>query len=567
MWNHIQLADTYYRLSDEEKKNRNESESITNQREIVKDYCEKRGIIIVREFVDDGYSGGNFERPGFQAMLEHLATGKANMVITKDLSRLGRDMTESSYYAERFFPEHDIRYLAPGNDFDSMGDNLMAPFQFAMNDVYLRDTSRKVKQTLDMKRKKGKYAACPPYGYKKAARTTDQLVPDENTAPVVQKIFDWASSGLSTRSIAARLNEECIIPPLKYRVEYRDEFTPQGAARASDHWNYTTVKRILRNRVYLGHTILGKTRKVNVKSRKKVTVPEEDWCFTKNTHEPLVTQEQFDRAEHFLGENTKANAENPSFRHSIFSGIAYCAHCGTAMCSGGSVYRGERAKYWYLVCNNLASRSVKRCEHGARIKYDDLMEVIRRDLNGLLSFHDDDIEAITRKAVEQATAELGGDDREQALERIEKQAGRITKMIERAYRDNAAGNLPDAMLDEMMERFGKERQELEERRKKLLADTTVENSIRNSYSLFFSIAKRYAPVEVLDRDILHTFVERIEIGEKILPEGRTIAGPRTPYRQSIRIFYRFIGELTGEPIRHIHKNAARERAAEDAPSC
>lgn len=567
MWNHIQLADTYYRLSDEEKKNRNESESITNQREIVKDYCEKRGIIIVREFVDDGYSGGNFERPGFQAMLEHLATGKANMVITKDLSRLGRDMTESSYYAERFFPEHDIRYLAPGNDFDSMGDNLMAPFQFAMNDVYLRDTSRKVKQTLDMKRKKGKYAACPPYGYKKAARTTDQLVPDENTAPVVQKIFDWASSGLSTRSIAARLNEECIIPPLKYRVEYRDEFTPQGAARASDHWNYTTVKRILRNRVYLGHTILGKTRKVNVKSRKKVAVPEEDWCFTKNTHEPLVTQEQFDRAEHFLGENTRANAENPSFRHSIFSGIAYCAHCGTAMCSGGSVYRGERAKYWYLVCNNLTSRSVKRCEHGARIKYDDLMEVIRRDLNGLLSFHDDDIEAITRKAVEQATAELGGDDREQALERIEKQAGRITKMIERAYRDNAAGNLPDAMLDEMMERFGKERQELEERRKKLLADTTVENSIRNSYSLFFSIAKRYAPVEVLDRDILHTFVERIEIGEKILPEGRTIAGPRTPYRQSIRIFYRFIGELTGEPIRHIHKNTARERAAEDAPSC
>ena len=170
MRNHIKLADIYCRLSDEEKKHKNESESITNQRAIIRDYCEKHDIIIVKEFVDDGYSGGNFERPGFQAMLDHLSTGKANMVITKDLSRLGRDMTESSYYAERFFPENGIHYLAPGNDFDSMGDNLMAPFQFAMNDEYLRDTSRKVKQTLDMKRKKGKYAACPPYGYKKAEK-------------------------------------------------------------------------------------------------------------------------------------------------------------------------------------------------------------------------------------------------------------------------------------------------------------------------------------------------------------------------------------------------------------
>ena len=204
MRNHIKLADIYCRLSDEEKKHKNESESITNQRAIIRDYCEKHDIIIVKEFVDDGYSGGNFERPGFQAMLDHLSTGKANMVITKDLSRLGRDMTESSYYAERFFPENGIHYLAPGNDFDSMGDNLMAPFQFAMNDVYLRDTSRKVKQTLDMKRKKGKYAACPPYGYKKAERTTDQLVPDENAINIeMQKIM----SGIKCTSPGLRLIE------------------------------------------------------------------------------------------------------------------------------------------------------------------------------------------------------------------------------------------------------------------------------------------------------------------------------------------------------------------------
>ena len=161
MRNHVQLADAYYRLSDEERKY-GESASITNQRTIVREYCEKHGIILVEEFADDGYSGGNFERPGFRAMLEHLKTGKVNMVITKDLSRLGRDMTESSHYAERYFPEHGIRYLAPGSNFDSEEDNLMAPFLFAMNDVYLRDTSRKVKQTLNTKRNNGKYVACPP---------------------------------------------------------------------------------------------------------------------------------------------------------------------------------------------------------------------------------------------------------------------------------------------------------------------------------------------------------------------------------------------------------------------
>ncbi len=554
MANHLKLADTYYRLSDEEKKYGNESESITNQREIVREYCQRNGIIIIKEFVDDGYSGGNFERPGFQAMLEHLATGKANTVITKDLSRLGRDMTESSYYAERFFPEHDIRYLAPGNDFDSMGDNLMAPFQFAMNDVYLRDTSRKVKQTLDMKRKKGKYAACPPYGYKKAERTTDQLVPDENTAPIVRQIFAWAADGLSARSIAVKLNQQGAIPPLKYRVEYRDHFTPQGASRASDYWNGTTIKRILRNRVYLGHTILGKSRKVNVKSKKKIAVPQEEWCCTENTHEPLVTQEQFDRAEHFLSENTKSHAANPAFRHSIFGGIAYCAHCGAAMCSGGSVYKGERAKYWYLVCNHITKRSQRACAHGARIRYDDLLEIVRSDLNTLLTFSKEEVETITQAAIARSSAGFDtAESKEKTLEHVETQMQRIVKMVERAYRDNAAGNLSDELLDEMMERFGKERQALEEQRRQLLSDVSEETTIRDSYRLFFDLAKRYSDIETLDRDILHAFIERIEIGEKILPEGKVIAGPRTPYRQSIRIFYRFIGEVAADPVRQVKR--------------
>ena len=258
-------------------------------------------------------------------------------------------------------------------------------------------------------------------------------------------------------------------------------------------------------------------------------------------------------AEHFLSENTKANAANPSFRHSIFGGIAYCAHCGAAVCSGGSVYKGERKKYWYLVCNNLTNRTINRCQHGARIKYEDLLEIVRCDLNALLSFDEAEIEQITQEAIRQANASLGVENKEQTLADIETKSKRIIKMIERAYRDNAAGNLSDDLLDEMMERFGKERQALEEQRQKLLTDTSEDQSIRNAYTLFFDIAKRYSHIEKLDRDILHTFIERIEIGEKILPKGQKIASPRTSYRQSIRIFYRFIGEMNGEAIREVNK--------------
>ena len=336
---------SYLRLSDEDLK-RGESESIINQRRLIADYCKRNGIVLIGEFVDDGWSGGNFERPGFQNLMKELQKGKATIVITKDLSRLGRDMREASFYAEQFFPEHGIRYIAINDNFDSELDNVMAPFQFAMNEVYLRDGSKKIKEVLKSKRENGLYCACPPYGYKKDDNDKNLLVPDENTAFVVQRIFEQAYNGDSTRKIAADLNSDNIIPPLKYRVLYRDNFNDKGAARATDYWNYTTVKRILKNEVYLGHTVLGKSRKVSLKSDKKVAVAKENWVVTRNTHIPLVSDEVFERAQINLGRNAKKYDGYTRVRKSIFSGIVYCAKCGHALCSCGSVYKGEREKYW-----------------------------------------------------------------------------------------------------------------------------------------------------------------------------------------------------------------------------
>ena len=254
--NKTRIAFAYLRLSREESKNGSESSSIQNQRVIIQDFCERNGITLVREFVDDGWSGGSFERPAFQEMISQLRKGLANTVVTKDLSRFGREMNGASDYAEQILPEMGVQLVTVVDNFNTEDAFVYAPFMYAMNDVYIRDGSKKIKEVLKNKREHGQYCACPPYGYKKSDADKNKLVPDEITAPVVKRIFSAAASGDSSRKIAMDLNNDGVIPPLKYRVLYRDDFSEAGAARASDLWNYTTVKRILKNPVYLGHTIL-----------------------------------------------------------------------------------------------------------------------------------------------------------------------------------------------------------------------------------------------------------------------------------------------------------------------
>ena len=537
------LAFAYLRLSNEEAQG-GESSSITNQRMIVQNYCKQNNITLVREFVDDGWSGGNFDRPAFQEMLRQLKQDKANLVITKDLSRLGRDMREASYYAEQFFPEQGIQYIAIADNFDTTHDNIMAPFLFAMNEVYLRDGSRKVKDVLKSKRESGQYCACPPYGYRKDRENKQRLAPDEATAPVVERIFRRAAAGDSSRKIALDLNADGIIPPLKYRVLYRDEFSEEGAARASDVWNYTTVKRILKNPVYLGHTLLGKSRKVSVKSKKKMAVPRDSWAVTEDTHPPLVDAGLFQRAQENLGRGSRDYRAYDQVRKSIFGGIAVCGKCGHALCSCGTVYKGEREKYWYLSCTHQRQDIAAPCE-GVRIRYADLLELVRQDLNSLLALRDEEVEALVQEAVRRMGSEERLGKRQLKRERAEARIMAIDKIITKLYTDNAAGKLDDDRLSRMVAELEKESAGLKATLEELNAPSPAQQAA-DSYTRFFALAKAYTHLEELDRDTLITFVDRIEIGPKIYENGSHKVPARTtqPYRQSVRIFYKFIGELT-----------------------
>jgi len=529
---------SYLRLSEEDV-NKGESASIINQRRFVNDYCKRNHITLVGEFVDDGWSGGNFERPGFQRMMKELEKGKVSVVVTKDLSRLGRDMREASYYAEQFFPEHGIRYLAINDNFDSDYDNVMAPFQFAMNEVYLRDGSKKVREVLKNKRENGLYCACPPFGYKKADNDKNHLIPDENTAPIVQRIFKQAADGDSTRKIAIDLNNDRVIPPLKYRVLYRDNFNEKGAARSSDYWNYTTVKRILKNEVYLGHTVLGKSKKASIKSNKKMPIDKENWVVTKNTHEPLVSEDVFLRAKANMGKNTLKYEGYGHVRKSIFSGLVYCAKCGHALCSCGSVYKGEREKYWYLGCTQQREGARHPCS-GVRIRYADLMEIILRDLNSFLQMTDDDINEIVSEVIRDNSSTLAIDSKKKRIKKAKDRLSVIDKTISKLYLDNAQGQISDQRLNLVVDELEKEYSELNQQISRL-SEELSDKDIKNNMQSFFDLVRRYTDIKELDRDILLTFIDRIEVGEKIFPEGvKRNTHLNQPFTQEIKIYYKFI---------------------------
>ncbi len=457
-------------------------------------------------------------------------------------------MVESSYYAERYLPEHGVRYIAIMENFDTEHDNITAPFLFAMNEVYLRDGSRKVKEVLKNKRTNGEYCCCPPYGYKKDVTQKGRLIPDENTAPVVRRIYSMAADGNSSRKIAATLNEMGVVPPLKYRVLYRDEFTERGAERASDDWNSVTIKRILKNQVYLGTTILGRTRKASIKSKKKVPVPREEWAVTEGTHEPLVSRELYERAQLNLGRASKDYRQYEHVRKSIFSGVAFCEKCGSALCSCGTVYKGEREKYWYLSCTHQRKDASHYCS-GVRIRYEDLVGLVKKDLNAFIAMTDEEIDGLVNEVLDEQAKALRLSRGEEQCESIEARLGAINNTIAKLYLDNAEGRLSDDRLASLVDKFEQEAGRLQIRLGSLKTDETRIVDAEGNYARFFALIKRYTHIDVLTRDILTTFVDRIEVGPKMFGNGRTKATHRNqPFRQNVRIFYKFIGEVKSGPV-------------------
>ena len=372
----------YIRLSqeDKDKKYESDSESVINQRELLTNYVRNNNFNLVGEYVDDGYSGTDFERPGFQKLIEDIKNKKINCVIVKDLSRLGRDHIMTGYYMESYFPENNIRFISILESYDSFknqASNDSSTFIIACNDYYSKQNSVKIRNVLNEKRKNGKFVgSLPCFGYMRDPEDKGHLIPNPETAPIVKQIFEWRKNGIGPSRIATMLNENGYPTPSGYK---KTNYSIRLINR--DKWNISSIKKILSNRIYTGDMIQHTQTKVNYKSKKKITLDQSMWMIVENTHEPLVDKDTFEYISKLIKQNTKDVQPKNRREKRLLEGKLFCKECGNRL----SVLYRKNHDYWTVNCNRYARDPIReQCSsHFFPYNYleDQIMEKFTKDVS------------------------------------------------------------------------------------------------------------------------------------------------------------------------------------------
>ena len=379
------IAVMYLRLSKEDGE-KVESNSISNQREIINSYVKRNQITMVKEYVDDGYSGANFDRPNFKEMIKDAYDKQFDTIIVKDLSRFGRDYIEAGKYIQRIFPENGIRFISVNDNYDSksadMNDtHLILPIKNFINDSYCRDISNKVKSSQKIKREKGDFiSAFAPYGYKKSEENKNKLVVDEQAAPNIKNIFDMKLLGYSSKAIADELNHLGVLTPRKYKES--QGFKCNGFQNIKGgNWSAKAVNRIIENEVYIGNTLQGKSITLNYKNKKQIGKDKEEWIRVENTHEAIVSKEVFAIANTMLKRDL--NNSRGKDKIDIFTGMLFCKECGSSLIRRTVKYK-EREEIFYICSKYNKEKSCSR--HS--IKEETLIKAVSKIIKTYIEFNE-----------------------------------------------------------------------------------------------------------------------------------------------------------------------------------
>lgn len=380
MYSNIIQAPSFYRVglyirlseSDEDKTYESESESIINQRNLLFDYVRSCGFTLIKEYVDDGFTGTNFDRPAFQEMIKDIESGLINCVITKDLSRLGRDYIQCGYYVEQYFPQNKIRYISILDQVDTFletANNDIAPFKALFNDMTSKDTSKKIRSILRNKKEQGKFIGSKPcYGYMRDPLDKGHLIPDPEVAPIVKKIFNMAYSGIGVSDIVSYLNDNHILSPSMYKN------TKSSSRQKVNVWTISSVNKLLKNRMYIGDMVQNVQTKLSYKSQKKIALEKEFWIIVEGTHEPLVSKVIFDAIQN-APSRTRVTHCNREKR--LLENLLVCKECGNSL---SVLYRKNKnykdGKYWSVNCNKYARDPRRHLCYPHFFPYDKLEEKI-----------------------------------------------------------------------------------------------------------------------------------------------------------------------------------------------
>ena len=515
----------YCRLSQEDMLH-GESNSIKNQKAILSQFAADNGFRNTKFYVDDGISGTTFERDGFKAMMADIEDGKVGIVITKDLSRLGRDYLKTGELIEMIFPDYDVRYIAVNDGVDTLkSENEMMAFKNIFNDWYARDTSKKIRAVQQAKAQAGKpLSTHPPYGYKKSDSDKNQWVVDEESAKVVKRIFQLCIEGNGPTQIANILTEDGVPTPTAY---YRSKgMKVVNLSAKTKRWGMATVAHILERMEYLGHTVNFKTYRKSYKNKKLYENPKEKWQIVENTHEPIISQHDFDLVQEIRSH--KRRRQNSGVI-SPFSGMVYCADCGNNLYVGRSQSMSPNQEH--MMCATYAHDSEACSAHYVRTIV--LKEIILGELNKLLQIVRDNEDDFVRRAM--SNTETVQDSEVQkakkALKQAEKRINELDDLFERLYEDNVSGKISDERFATMSARYESEQGRLKADALKLSETISRKEQKKDDVMSFVNIVKKYEEFTELTPEIMHELIEKIIVHT---PEGGR--GNRT---QQIDIIFRF----------------------------
>ena len=523
----------YPRLSHEDEL-QGESNSISNQKRILETYAKQNGFSNLRWYTDDGYSGANFQRPGFQAMLADIEAGKVGTVIVKDMSRLGRNYLQVGMYTEMIFPQKGVRFIAINDGVDSaQGENDFAPLRNIFNEWLVRDTSKKIKAVKRSKGMSGKpITSKPVYGY--LMDEDENFIIDEEAAPVVRQIYSLCLAGNGPTKIARMLTEQQIPTPgtLEYR---RTGSTRRYHPGYECKWATNTVVHLLENREYTGCLVNFKTEKPSYKLKHSIENPPEKQAVFENHHEPIIDRETWERVQELRKQRKRPNRYDEV---GLFSGILFCADCGSVMYQ--QRYQTDKRKQDCYICGSYKKRTADCTAHF--IRTDLLTAGVLSNLRKVTSYAAKHEARFMKLLIEQNE---DGDRRRNAakkkeLEAAEKRIAELSAIFKRLYEDSVTGRISDERFTELSADYEAELKELKERAARLREELSKAQEATANAEKFMNVVRRHTTIEELTPTLLREFVEKIVVHESVALDGKRRGKLR---RQEIEIYYSFVGKV------------------------
>ena len=523
----------YPRLSHEDEL-QGESNSISNQKRILETYAKQNGFSNLRWYTDDGYSGANFQRPGFQAMLADIEAGKVGTVIVKDMSRLGRNYLQVGMYTEMIFPQKGVRFIAINDGVDSaQGENDFAPLRNIFNEWLVRDTSKKIKAVKRSKGMSGKpITSKPVYGY--LMDEDENFIIDEEAAPVVRQIYSLCLAGNGPTKIARMLTEQQIPTPgtLEYR---RTGSTRRYHPGYECKWATNTVVHLLENREYTGCLVNFKTEKPSYKLKHSIENPPEKQAVFENHHEPIIDRETWERVQELRKQRKRPNRYDEV---GLFSGILFCADCGSVMYQ--QRYQTDKRKQDCYICGSYKKRTADCTAHF--IRTDLLTAGVLSNLRKVTSYAAKHEARFMKLLIEQNE---DGDRRRNAakkkeLEAAEKRIAELSAIFKRLYEDSVTGRISDERFTALSADYEAEQKELKERAARLREELSKAQEATANAEKFMNVVRRHTTIEELTPTLLREFVEKIVVHESVALDGKRRGKLR---RQEIEIYYSFVGKV------------------------